>query len=618
MFKEMTSDSVFKKRVHKMSKAKPISKTASEKKTKPIPSKGVAKEKAKISAKVTASKVGTPKASAPKMSEEKVAKSKPKAMPEEKAKPKAKGKVTGEKKAVSEKKAPVEKKTTGEKKAVVGKKAVSEKKAPVEKKSAPEKKVEKKGEKKSKPKSASINKAKAKAPSKPVSEEKAKAKTKIAAPKSKAKPAKAKTTKEAPKAIKEAPKAKAKSPAKKKSKGGSKTVAPKTPPAKTTAATDKKPTKTTSKKSSTSAKKKTKKATKVESGKGGSVASEPEASGKATPKKSTPQKKATKKKAEQPKSKKTTVKKSSAKSKGVKKKARAKKVALASVELEDTAPEIVADEPLPKEQTEEFRTSLKGSYKFSVPAMLALLDLFAKRSKLTDEEGMKIVGVETAKRYNEYRNFLFTGDFIDRGGKSFIKTEKLDQLWEALRTLDYRTIADYLNQVPSFLSFLGNLKVGTPSLLKDIPSISKSAYPTYCTLAEIAGVALNIADEGIYLTNHYPSVEDFAKMALESYDSAQTKGEKTVLTGLWLETLAKKHGVHPMVSRQLLQQAQQEELLKVTFEGTTSPTQFRKHIMYYLDLEKGVPTLQQLNLYNGDFVTPNRTSVQIRFEDETK
>lgn len=583
-----------------MSKAKAISKTASEKKTKPVPSRGVAKEKAKAPSKVTASKASASKASASKTVANKTAASKASASKVSVSKASA-PKVSAPK--VNTSKVSEEKSAKSKTKTMLEEKPKSKAKTTAEKKVVAEKKVEKK----SKPKSTSVSKAKTRTPSKSASEEKVKAKTKVTAPKSKAKSAKAKTTKEAPKP-------KAKSPAKKKSKA----VAPKATPAKTVA-TDKKATKTTSKKSSTGTKKKTKKATKVEGGKGGSVASEPEASSSSstkgkTPKKSATPSKATKKKAE-PKAQKTTVKKSSAKTKGVKKKARAKKVALASVELEETAPEVVADEPLPKEQTEEFRTSLKGSYKFSVPAMLALLDLFVKRAKLTDEEGMKIVGVETAKRYNEYRNFLFTGDFIDRGGKSFIKTEKLDKLWEAFKSLDYRTIADYLNQVPSFFSFLGNLKVGNPSLLKDIPSISKSAYPTYCTLAEIAGVALNIADEGIYLTNHYPSIDDFTKMALESYHIAQAKAEKTVLTGLWLEILAKKYGVHPMMARHLLQQAQQDDLLKVSLEGTTPPTQFRKHIMYYLNLEKGVPTLQQLNLYNGDFITSDRTSVSIRVEE---
>lgn len=274
-------------------------------------------------------------------------------------------------------------------------------------------------------------------------------------------------------------------------------------------------------------------------------------------------------------------------------------------------PQPVVDQPLPREEVAEFKASLKGSYKFSVPSMLLLLDTFSKRVNLTDDEGMKVVGVETSKRYNEYRNFLFTGSFLDRGAQSFIKTNKLDKLWEAFKQLDYRAITDHLSQVPSLADFLKGIRIGTPSTTHDLPTISKSAFPTYCILAEMMGVGLNIAGEGIYLTNQSPSVEEFAKAALESYKLTLGKGDKAALTGLWLETLAKKYGIHPLTAKTLLPEAQQAGALKYQTEGANVKNP-KRDIMYYLAIQNGMPVLQQINLYGGEFLTPDRTSVNIQ------
>jgi hypothetical protein len=294
-----------------------------------------------------------------------------------------------------------------------------------------------------------------------------------------------------------------------------------------------------------------------------------------------------------------------------KQKTKVKATPTALVEELKLLPQPVVDQPLPHEEVAEFKASLTGSYKFSVPSMLLLLDTFSKRVNLTDDEGMKVVGVETSKRYNEYRNFLFTGSFLDRGTQSFIKTDKLDKLWEAFKQLDYRAITDYLSQVPSLADFLKGLRMETPSTTHDLPTISKSAFPTYCILAEMIGVGLNIAGEGIYLTNQSPSVEEFAKAALESYKLTLGKGDKAALTGLWLETLAKKYGIHPLTAKTLLPEAQQAGALKYQTEGADVKNP-KRDIMYYLAIQNGMPVCQQINLYGGEFLTPDHTSVNIQ------
>jgi hypothetical protein len=42
--------------------------------------------------------------------------------------------------------------------------------------------------------------------------------------------------------------------------------------------------------------------------------------------------------------------------------------------------------------------------------------------------------------------------------------------------------------------------------------------------------------------------------------------------------------------------------------------EFEKHTMHYLTVDNGVPVIQKVKLYRGDFVIPDRASVSIRIE----
>ncbi|MEN8214982.1 MAG: hypothetical protein ABFS56_01100 [Pseudomonadota bacterium] len=257
--------------------------------------------------------------------------------------------------------------------------------------------------------------------------------------------------------------------------------------------------------------------------------------------------------------------------------------------------------------------TLGSASKFSVSSMLSFIGIFQEKNRLTDEEGMSILGMKNADYYAKYRNFLLAGNFLEQRKQFFIKTEQLEQLWEALKNGENSLIRKLLCCVQTFAEFIGNLKVGYPLTSKAISAVSHSAFPTYCALAEISCAGLYLSGEGICATSFYPELKAFSEIAVKSYQTL-AKGEKYILTGLWLETLAKEYGIHPIIARNRLNEAQKAGLLERYTEGSTPETQFEKHTMHYLTVDNGVPVIQKVKLYRGDFVIPDRASVSIRIE----
>jgi hypothetical protein len=259
--------------------------------------------------------------------------------------------------------------------------------------------------------------------------------------------------------------------------------------------------------------------------------------------------------------------------------------------------------------------SVLRTSKFSLSSMLYLISHFHEKIRLTDKESQSILGITSVTYYVNYRNFLLAGGFLESQKQFFTKTERLDKLWEALKKSDYSLIKELLCGVPPFAEFVDNLKMRHPLTSEEASFINPSAFSTYCALAEISCVGLQIAGEGAYATPFIPELKAFSKIAKTTYQKL-VKSDPYVLTGLWLETLAKEHGIHPIVARDCLNEAQKAGLLERYTEGSTPETQFEKHTMHVLTLENGVPVIQKIKLYHGDFVMPDRASISIKIEDK--
>jgi transposase-like protein len=230
---------------------------------------------------------------------------------------------------------------------------------------------------------------------------------------------------------------------------------------------------------------------------------------------------------------------------------------------------------------------------------------------------MRLVGLSTVKRYADLRNFLLAGEFVEKDDKALIKLPSIDQLIDALKVLDACRMNDLFLRVPSYSEFIRELVISVPTPSQDVKSIARSAVPTYTSLAEMSCAALQIAGEGIVPTPTSPVPREFVGFALECYGRLRN-GEPYVLTGKWLEELAKSHGIHPVITRQRLNEAREAGLIKRYTEGSTPETQYERHQMTVLEKQQGVPAVRTLNLYHGDFLIPGKASVSIRLEEASQ
>jgi hypothetical protein len=260
-------------------------------------------------------------------------------------------------------------------------------------------------------------------------------------------------------------------------------------------------------------------------------------------------------------------------------------------------------------------TTLTGAYRFAVDSMISLVLAFDRRERLMDRDGMRIVGLTTGKRYADLRNFLISGSFVEKIDDGLKKRAVMDDLVESIKTLSLARLHDLLLNVPSYKAFVGELRQGAPTKPEEVKSISQSAVRTYVVLAEISCAALDIAGEGIFATPVNPPAREFAALALEAYRRLKN-GEQYVLTGKWLEQLARQHGIHPIRARERLNEAREAGLLERYTEGSTPETQFELHSMEMLEKEKGAVTVRTLKLYHGDFLIPGKASVSIRLEEK--
>ena len=126
-------------------------------------------------------------------------------------------------------------------------------------------------------------------------------------------------------------------------------------------------------------------------------------------------------------------------------------------------------------------------------------------------------------------------------------------------------------------------------------------------------MAFRIPEEGVYAAFVMPSLEKFVDIAIDAFEKNR-KGERYVLTGLWLEAMAREHDVHPIHARNRLNEAQAAGIIDRFTEGSTPETRFDSHTLNVLEVKNGVPTVRKICLYHGDFILPGKASVSIRLE----
>jgi len=263
--------------------------------------------------------------------------------------------------------------------------------------------------------------------------------------------------------------------------------------------------------------------------------------------------------------------------------------------------------------------SLKGSYRFPLQSLLKLLSTLERKERVSDLDGMQVVNLSSAKRYAELRNFLLAGKLVTKDQKGRIcKTTALDSLVASLRGQETEAALQILLNVPSFNAFVTEVSGTRPIKPASMVSIAQNAVKTYTSVGEICGAVIEIPDEGLYSTRISPDPASFAAFAVKAYRKLRRE-EEYVLTGAWLEELARTDGIHPICARNRLSEAREAGYLERFTEGSTPETQFERHNICVLETStRGALAVRNVNLYHGDFLIPGKASVSIRIEDARK
>jgi len=251
-----------------------------------------------------------------------------------------------------------------------------------------------------------------------------------------------------------------------------------------------------------------------------------------------------------------------------------------------------------------------GAYKFSFKRMIRLIRALASEKALSIQQALSALEIDSERGLTDYRGFLISGGFVEAPTHELRATDGLGELWTALRNLDVPAVRELLQRVPSLRSFFDHLKAHRRITSKSDPPVTDRAFTTYVTLAEVCAVGLSIADDGIYVTDANPSVTEFAIAAWKAYE-ALSRGEELVSTGAWLEALARDHALHPVLVRTLLEEAFRKKLLERFVEGSTPDTRYEKHSFWALTGRRGEPEVEQIKLFHGEFLMPERASVSL-------
>lgn len=254
------------------------------------------------------------------------------------------------------------------------------------------------------------------------------------------------------------------------------------------------------------------------------------------------------------------------------------------------------------------------AYAFSPDQMLLLMKVLVEKGALTNQEAQDKLGLKHQDRYSLYKNFLKSGAFVEINDNKIICTELLKSFWQSILNEENTKILLYLKKIPSFEA-LYNYIIQRRSVEYSTLPISNKAKSTYIKLGEVACSWLNIQNQIIVATDNIPELPDFANLAVDVYKSMRSQeNTEWVLTGLWLEELAIKYAVHPLLTRNLLKEAQEQHLVNVYAEGSTPDTRFEQHDLWIIKTTDGLPQLERVYLYHGDFLIPGTSTVRIKLE----
>ena len=196
-------------------------------------------------------------------------------------------------------------------------------------------------------------------------------------------------------------------------------------------------------------------------------------------------------------------------------------------------------------------------------------------------------------------------DWIHRkAGGGYVKRMKLFTLWEAIKKQDYRQLQALFKQINGFEKFL---KRATPGV--------KNRWHLYKQMAEISGMLVCFdKDRGIEFTDWDGELDEFVDLAIESFEFLHNHTlDHWCPVGWWLEYMASRHRIHPLVARDCLQKAFEAGKIFRYTQGSTPDTRYddRKFLAFTVDKDR-VGEVDTVHIYRGDFILPGKASVAIK------
>ena len=259
------------------------------------------------------------------------------------------------------------------------------------------------------------------------------------------------------------------------------------------------------------------------------------------------------------------------------------------------------------------KTSVRVSYaRFGVGRMFELICLFDNEQVMSESRIKEILKARGPRGAEEYFKFLVGANFISLSSEGWVAEPLLRQMSAALRNERVEEVKTLLTHSMSFAAFVERVAshgIGQPL---DFSGMTRGKN-TYRTLGEL--MLLCAASEGkVYATPCEPDARSFARIAYERFIEV-SKGEYLAATGAWLELLIRADGIHPEVARARLEEARREGFLHRYTEGSTTQVRFDDRIVHVLRSQSGMPVVQPVHLYRGDYLIPGKGSVSLRIEE---
>jgi hypothetical protein len=245
-----------------------------------------------------------------------------------------------------------------------------------------------------------------------------------------------------------------------------------------------------------------------------------------------------------------------------------------------------------------------------------LIEELSSKHNVSKETAQIVTGLKSSTELRRYLNFLATGGFLSVDATGIHVAPALKEFWQAVSEGSGAGFLNHLRRIPSFEVLYRYVMFKRVTALEDpdLP-VSQTARNAYINLGEAAMAWLAMPGVGLVATDRTCSAEAFVHVALEAYRSLTNEQDgEFVLTGKWLEEVARVAGMHPLVARTLLQEACARNIINLYLEGSTPDTRFEDHYMWVLLSVEGRPELRRVFLYHGDFLTPGTASVRMRLE----